>query len=134
LEMQQRETNCVALSFDERFQRVVDYLYQEKYNARIQRLIQLSKFRLPKAEKNDNYYDGRGLIRNAIQELATNQFMHSRTNVIFQGFTGSGKTFLACALGKQACKQQVRTRYVRLPDLLRNMTKQRLQEKPICGC
>lgn len=118
LEIQQRETNCISQPFDERFQRVVDYLYQEKYNARIQRLIQLSKFRLPKAEMNDIYYDGRGLNRNAIQELATTQFMHSKTNVIFQGFTGSGKTFLACALGKQACKQRVRTRYIRLPDLL----------------
>jgi DNA replication protein DnaC len=118
LEMQNKDANCVALPFDERFQRVTDYLYQEKYNAKIQRLIQLSKFRLPKAEVNTIYYDGRGLDREAITELSTAQFVHNNTNIIFQGFTGSGKTFLACALGKQACKQQVRTRYVRLPDLL----------------
>jgi len=118
LEMQQHDVGRVTLPFDERFQRVIDYLYQEKYNARIQRLIQLSKFRLPKAEMNGIYYDKRGLDRTAIQELATAEFVHSKTNVIFQGFTGSGKTFLACALGKQACKQRVRTRYVRLPDLL----------------
>ncbi len=35
-----------------------------------------------------------------------------------QGFTGSGKTYLACALGKQACLHQIRTRYIRLPVLL----------------
>lgn len=48
----------------------------------------------------------------------TCQFIHRNTDVIFQGFTGSGKTYLACAIGKQACKQQIRTRYIRLPDLL----------------
>ncbi len=118
LEIQQGDVNSVTLPFDERFQRLTDYLYQEKYNARIQRLIQLSKFRLPKAEVHSIYYDGRGLNRDAIQSLSTAQFVHSRTNLIFQGFTGSGKTYLACALGKQACKQMLRTRYIRLPDLL----------------
>lgn len=37
---------------------------------------------------------------------------------MFQGFTGSGKTYLSCAIGKEACKLEVRTRYIRLPDLL----------------
>jgi DNA replication protein DnaC len=67
---------------------------------------------------NDIYYGGQGLDRNAIQELGTTQFMHNRTNVIFQGFTGSGKTFMACTQGRQACKQRVWTRYIRLTDLL----------------
>lgn len=118
LELQQRDSNCIAWPFDERFQRVIDYLYQEKYNSKIQRLIKLSKFRLPKAEVHDIYYNERGIDRDAILQLSTGQFVHSNTNVIFQGFTGSGKTFLACAIGKQACKQQIRTRYIRLPDLL----------------
>lgn len=118
LELQQEDVNTVTLPFDERMQRIVDYLYQEKYNSKIQRLIKLSKFRLPKAEVSDIYYQQRGIDRNTLQELATCQFIHRNTDVIFQGFTGSGKTYLACAVGKQACKQQVRTRYIRLPDLL----------------
>ncbi len=118
LELQQQDTNCITLPFDERFQRIADYLYQEKYNGKIQRLIKLSKFRLPKAEVNDIYFNERGIDKNLIMELSTGQFIHSNTNVILQGFTGSGKTFLACAIGKQACKQQIRTKYIRLPDLL----------------
>jgi DNA replication protein DnaC len=118
LELQQQDINCITLPFDERFQRIADYLYQEKYNGKIQRLIKLSKFRLPKAEVNDIYFHERGIDRNLIMELSTGQFIHSNTNVIFQGFTGSGKTYLACAIGKQACKQQIRTKYIRLPDLL----------------
>lgn len=118
LELQQADVNTVTLSFDERLQRIVDYLYQEKYNNKIQRLIKLSKFRIPKAEVNEIYYQKRGIDRNTIQELSTCQFIHSNTDIIFQGFTGSGKTYLACATGKQTCKQQVRTHYIRLPDLL----------------
>ena len=118
LELQQNDINTVTLSFDERFQRIVDYLYQEKYNSKIQRLIKLSKFRVPKAEVNNIYYHERGINRNTIQELSSCQFIDGNMDVIFQGFTGSGKTYLACALGKQACKQQIRTRYIRLPDLL----------------
>ena len=118
LEIQQGDVNVVTLPFDERFQRITDYLYQEKYNSKIQRLIKLSNFRLPKAEVRNIVYEGRDLNRDAIQELSTVQFAQNNTNVILQGFTGSGKTFLACALGKQACKQMIRTHYIRVPDLL----------------
>lgn len=118
LEQQQSDINSVTLSFDERMQRLVDYLYQEKYNCKIQRLMKMSKFRIPKAEVHDIYYTARGIDRAVIQELSTCQFIDSNSNIIYQGFTGSGKTFLACALGKQACKQQIKTFYVRLPDLL----------------
>ena len=114
LELQQQDSNCITLPFDERFQRIADYLYQEKYNGKIQRLIKLSRFRLPKAEVNDIYFNERGMNKNLITELSTGQFIHSNTNVIFQGFTGSGKTFLACAIGKQACKQQIRTKYIQI--------------------
>ena len=118
LESQQSDHNCAILSFDERFQMMVDYLYQEKYNSKIQRLIKMAKFRLPKADVNSIHYTGRELDRNGIQELSTCQFIDNHSNVVFQGFTGTGKTFLACALGKQACKKQIRTKYTRLPDLL----------------
>lgn len=118
LEMQSSDISYTSLAFDERMQRLVDYVYQEKYNSKIQRLIKLSNFRLPKAEINDIYYIERGIDRQTIQELSTCQFLDNYTNIIFQGFTGSGKTYLACALGKQACKRQIRTKYIRLPDLL----------------
>lgn len=50
--------------------------------------------------------------------LATVQFIDNNIDVIFHGFTGSGKSYLACALGKEACLRGVKTRYIRLPDLL----------------
>lgn len=118
IDFQNQDPVTVTLPFDERIQRMVDYLYQEKYNSRIQRLIKSAKFRFPQADIHSIYYDGRTLNREAITDLATCQFVKSNQSVVFQGYTGSGKTFLACALGREACRQQIRTRYIRLPDLL----------------
>lgn len=118
LETQQRDPQTVKLSFDERFQRLVDYLYQEKYNGKIQRLIKTAKFRFPQADMQSLYFEGRTLNQEVVSELMTCQYIHSNHSIVLQGYTGSGKTFLACALGKEACRQQIKTRYIRLPDLL----------------
>jgi len=67
LEFQQSDINNAALSFDNRIQRLVDYLYQEKYNNKIQRLMRMSKFRLPKAEVINIYYSGRGISQSLMQ-------------------------------------------------------------------
>lgn len=118
IEYQDQDPVTVSLPFEERLQRIVDYLYQEKYNSKIQRLIKSAKFRFPQADVHSIYYEGRTLNRESINELLTAQFIRNRHSIVFQGYTGSGKTFLACAIGKEACRQQVRTRYIRLPDLL----------------
>ena len=118
LEAQQAEPAVVSLTFDERIQRVIDYVYQEKYNSKIQRLIRSAKLRFPQADIHSLYYDGRDLNKNLLNELFTGQYIDSHQSIILQGPTGSGKTYLSCALGKQACLQQTKTRYVRFPDLL----------------
>jgi len=118
LESQHQDINYMSLTFDERFQYLVDYLYQESYNRAVQRLMKLAKFRLPKSEMNGIIYSGRKLNKDILMELSTCQFVDNNKNVIIQGFTGSGKTYLSCALGKQACKKKIKTTYVRLPDLL----------------
>ena len=118
LELQQSDPVTIALSFDERMQRLTDYVYQEKYNGRIQRLIKGAKFRFPQADIHGLYYEGRGLNRELLHSLFNCHYVASHQSIILQGFTGSGKTFLACALGKQACLCQTKTRYIRLPDLL----------------
>ena len=118
IELQQQDPTTVSLSFDERMQRLVDYLYQEKYNSKIQRLIKTAKFRFPQADIHSIYYDGRTLNRDIITELSTCQFVRNNHSIVFQGYTGSGKTFLACSLGKEACRHQIKTKYIRLPDLL----------------
>ena len=131
IEIQTQDISYTSLTFDDRIQRMVDYLYQEKYNSKIHRLIKLSKFRLSSAEVNDIYFLERGIDRQTIQELSTCQFIEIHSNIIFQGFTGSGKTFLACAIGRQSCKQGIRTLYIRIPDLLMERDEATLQSQGI---
>ncbi|MEA4924058.1 MAG: ATP-binding protein [Syntrophomonadaceae bacterium] len=118
LDMQNTDSAYASLPFDDRFKLIVDYTYQGKYNDKVKRLLKQAKLRIPAADINDIYYSDRGLDKSLILELGTCQFILTNSNIIFQGFTGSGKSFLACSLGKQACKQGVCTRYIRLPDLL----------------
>ncbi|MBP8641020.1 MAG: ATP-binding protein [Oscillospiraceae bacterium] len=118
LDIQDTDIAYSSLPFDERIKIAVDYTYQEKYNDKVKRLIKQAKFRIPNADINDVYYPERKLDKPLLLELGTCQFVSSNSNIVFQGFTGSGKSFLACCIGKQACKQGVRTRYIRIPDLL----------------
>ena len=53
-----------------------------------------------------------------IERLATCEYITEHRNLFITGATGSGKTYLACAFGLEACKQRYKTKYVRLPDLL----------------
>ena len=52
------------------------------------------------------------------KRLATCEYITEHRNLFITGATGSGKTYLACAFGMEACKQRYKTKYVRLPDLL----------------
>lgn len=116
---QQIESNAYAgMNFEERVRVIVDYVYERKQMNQIKGLIKRAKFRLPDAEIRNIYYTKRKLDKELILELSTCNFIFANKDVIFQGFTGSGKSYLACALGKEACKQGIRTRYIRLPDLL----------------
>lgn len=72
----------------------------------------------PEADvRSVDFFEGRGLDRVAVAELATCGFVGRGENVVLQGLTGTGKTYLACALAKAACARRVRSCYVRQPDL-----------------
>ena len=64
------------------------------------------------------YTSGRKLNRSLIKRLATCEYITEHRNLFITGATGSGKTYLACAFGMEACKQRYKTKYVRLPVLL----------------
>ena len=114
---QDSDVQTVGLSFDQRFQQVVDYLFQDKYDEKVKRLIRSAHFRF-KADMHSIYYaPQRRINREVMNELATCNYISANKNVILQGYTSSGKTYLACALGKEACRQHYRTRYIRIPDL-----------------
>ena len=65
-----------------------------------------------------DYTSGRRINRELIKRLASCEYISEHRNLFITGATGSGKTYMACAFGMEACKQYYNTKYVRLPDLL----------------
>lgn len=119
---QTEDPSTQNLTFDERFSILVSIEYNSRENARVKRIIQNAEFDQPQANIAEiNYESGRKLDRQLILNLATCEYIQRGLNIIITGATGCGKTYLACALGMEACKQQYSTRYVRLPDLLLEM-------------
>ena len=115
-----RET-YLSMSFDARLNLLIDECYTAKNNDRAKRLLRCAKLRYPNADINTMYYEGRDLNRNTVLGLGTCGFITSRTNLIINGFTGSGKTHLACAIGKESCRHLHRTRYLRMPEMLETL-------------
>lgn len=65
-----------------------------------------------------DYIPDRNLDAELIRELATCHYIQGAHNVIVQGATGSGKSYIACALGVSAVRKFYAVKYIRLPDLL----------------
>ena len=96
IEIQEENTSkYLPLSFDDRLTLAVDYLYQAKYNEKILRRIKSAKLRYDSAALDSVDFTSRNIDESLIKELATSKFIDICTNIIIQGFTGSGKTFLA---------------------------------------
>jgi len=110
-----------VMSFDDRLNIAIDATYTNKKAAKAKRLLRYAKLRYPQADVATIYYENRGLNKNQILELSTGKYFYNKQNIIINGFTGSGKTHLACALGKAACRHQYRTRYIRMPELLESL-------------
>jgi len=108
-----------SVSFSDRFGMIVDIEYSARKNNRLHRLISNAHFDQPTASVHDiNYQSGRKLDEELISRLATCDYVRDADNVILLGATGAGKSYLACALGMEACKHFHTVKYVRLPELL----------------
>lgn len=117
--IQLSDTKMNELSFEDRFSMLVDVEYSSRKNNRLSRLIKNADFDQPEACIMDiDYTSGRRLNKELIKRLASCEYIAEHRNIFVTGATGSGKTYMSCAFGMEACKQYYKTKYVRLPDLL----------------
>ena len=116
---QMEDPRMKGIPFEDRFGMLVDIEYSNRKSNSLKRLIKGAGFDQPEAYIADiNYTSGRKLNRSLIERLATCEYITEHRNLFITGATGSGKTYMACAFGMEACKQRYKTKYVRLPDML----------------
>jgi DNA replication protein DnaC len=116
---QMDDSGIAKLSFDERFGLLVDTEWTARKNNRLKRLIRSADFPISGACVEDiEYRADRKLDREQILQFDRCAYIGERHNIIILGATGSGKTYLSCALGMSACRHFYSVKYIRLPDLL----------------
>lgn len=106
------------LSFDERLGIMVEKEWLAKKNARIKRLLNSASLGLNACIEDIDYLADRTIDKKTIQTLSTCSFIEQQLNIVISGKTGSGKSFIACALGNSACRHGYTVKYFRIPELL----------------
>lgn len=107
------------MTFEERFNLIVDHEYSLRHSNKLQRLIKQAQFNDPSVAIEDiEYHPDCHLDKHLILELASGNYIAKHLNIIIMGPSGSGKTWLSNAFGTHACRQHYRVKYIRLPELL----------------
>lgn len=107
------------LSFEERLGLAVDQEITYRDNRRLQRLLKSAKLRERGACMEDiQFRSDRGLDRAEMASLGLCSWIQRGINLIITGATGNGKTWLACALGNQACRHGLSVSFQRVSLML----------------
>ena len=110
------------LGFEERLSLLVDAEWCKRQQNKLARIIRRARFAVPGAMIEDvEYHKDRKLDKAQILRFATCAYIEEGHHIILKGASGSGKTFLACALGNAACRKFKTVRYIRLPELLEEL-------------
>jgi DNA replication protein DnaC len=110
-----------TLSFDELFGMIVDNEWLNRQNKRLKRLLTQSDMRFNASIEDINYTLKRGLEKNTMLKLSECNWLVNNCNIILTGPTGTGKTYIACAIGNMACRQNYTVKYYRLPRLITDL-------------
>ena len=95
---------------DEMVSHLVESEWDERYNRKLDRTVHAARFRYKANPEQINFEDNR-VDKNQVLRLADCEFIKNKENVIITGSTGIGKSFLASALGHQACAKGFRVLY-----------------------
>jgi DNA replication protein DnaC len=109
------------LSFDERFSLLVDREATYRDSRRLTRLLQMARLKQAACVEDIDYKHRRGLDRSRMAALVTCDWVRAHQQLHITGPTGCGKSWLACALGHQACRQGLSVRYERAARLLEEL-------------
>lgn len=111
-----------GLAFTERLQLLIDHEDQERQQRKQDRLLHLAQFKLNAYPKDIDYQNARGLKQAQMASLLQCDWINKAQNLLLTGPCGSGKTYIACALGHQACLKGYSAKYYRVSRLTLALT------------
>lgn len=118
LEEQRLLPACQDLAFEDRLGLLVDRERSWRDGRRLERLLRSARLKHAEACLEDvSYSGGRGIDKRLIANLSGGDWIRQGQSILLTGPTGVGKTWLACALGQQACRQGFPVLYQRVPRL-----------------
>jgi DNA replication protein DnaC len=119
LEEQHHQNDITSLGFEDRLALLVERQWLWRENRGLAIRLKNAQLKISASLEDLDYRSSRGLKRAQIDQLRASQWVKEHRNCLITGPTGSGKTFLACAVGNQACREGYATRYFYAPKLFR---------------
>ena len=110
-----------TLSFEERLGLLTDREITEREDRRLKTRLRQAKLNHNACIEDIDHRAPRGLDKALILQLAACRWIHEGLNLIINGPTGVGKTWIACALAQKACREGYTALYLRLPRLFQEL-------------
>jgi DNA replication protein DnaC len=114
---QMSQSTTQSLSFEDRLALLVQREITYRENRRLTRLLQAAQLKERAVLEDLDFRARQGLDRSQLASLTSCDWIRRHQNLLIHGATGCGKTFLACALAHQACRQGLSALYLRAPRL-----------------
>ncbi len=106
-----------SLGFEERLAHLIDQEWLNRENRRFSARLRHAKIKQQACVEDIDYQVNRGLDKALVRQLAKSTWVSDKQNVLITGPTGAGKSYLACALANQACRDGFTVYYTRLSRL-----------------
>ncbi|MBR6873996.1 MAG: ATP-binding protein, partial [Ruminococcus sp.] len=107
------------VGFEDRLAMLVDTEWNRRQNNKFTRYIKNAHFSEANATiEGIEYIEDRHLDKGKMLRFATCNYIDEGRHIILMGASGNGKTYIACALGNAACRKFKTVRYIRLLELL----------------
>jgi DNA replication protein DnaC len=111
------ETTGVDYTNDELIAFLIQAEWDDKHNRKIERLTKSARFRYKASTEEIIFNNGRSVDKNQLMRFISGEFIKNKENILITGSTGVGKSFIASALGYQACTLGYKVKYYNINKL-----------------